>query len=181
VKARKTRFAVCTAKVFRKALVKSEFRRQVVTGGHSTLLAVTPYYPAGKCLLGNEVVEVLEEAYAKRRLPGTAGSTHDARERMPKFQITTHGWSGGENAPLPRHSPYLYPNGTDELSAKRRRLKKEILYIIYSGSVIIETIPPPVFHLRLIFFSVCTVTCRILVLSKTMSLITSKLTNLELL
>jgi len=38
---------------------------QLVSGGHSPLLAVTPVYPAGKCPLGTEVVEVLAEAYAK--------------------------------------------------------------------------------------------------------------------
>ena len=60
---------------------------------------------------------------------------------MPKFQIITHGWSGGEIILLPRHSPYLYPNGTDELSAKRRRLKNEILYVLSSGSVTMATVP----------------------------------------
>ena len=64
---------------------------------------------------------------------------------MPKFQIIIHGWSGGENAPLFRHLPYLYPNGADEFSAKRRGLKEEILYILSSGSDIIETKPPPAF------------------------------------
>ena len=91
---------------------------------------------------------------------------------MPKFQVITHGRSGGENAPLPRLSPYLYPNGTDELSAKLWRLKNEILYILSTGSVIIETMPTHAFLLRLIFFSGCTVTCRIFVPSKTMSLFT---------
>ena len=118
----------------------------------STLLAVTPHYPTGKCRLGAEVIEVLEEAYYERRIPGTARSTHDTREWMPKFRIITHGWSGGENAPLSRHSPYLYPKGTDEFSPKRRRLKKEIQYILSSGSVTMAIVRPP-FLLRLIFFS----------------------------
>jgi len=138
-----------------------------MTGGHSTLLAVTPHYTTGKCRLGTEVGDVLEEANDERRLPGTARSTYDTRELIYKFQIITHGWSGGKNAPLPRHPPYLYPKRTDELSGKCRRLKKGILYILSSGSIIIETIPPPDFLLRLIFFTVCTVTCRNLVPFKT--------------
>jgi len=146
-----------------------------VTGEHSTLLAVTPHYPTVKCLLGAEVVEVLEEAYDDRRLPGTARSTHDKRECIPKFQIITHAWSGGENAPLPRNAPYLYPKGTDELSPKRGRLKNEMRYILSSGSVIMASVPPP-YLLRLMFFSVCTVTVgspdpRII------ALMTSKFTN----
>jgi len=81
----------------------------------------------------------------------------------------------------PHHSPYLYPNGTDVFSANRHLLEKENLYNLFSGSVIIETIQLPTFLLRLFFYSVCTVTCPILVPSKTISLITSKLTNSEVL
>ena len=105
-------------------------------GGHSTLLAVTPDYLAGKFPLGTEVVEFLVEVYAKWRITGNARWSHDVLERMPKFQIITLKWSGGKNALLPCQSPYLYPNGTYVLSAKRRLLKKVILYNLYSGLVI---------------------------------------------
>ena len=105
----------------------------------------------------------------------TASSTHDTRERMPKFQIIIHGWSVGENAPLPRHSPYLYPKGTDEFSAKFRRLKKEILYIFSWVSMTLATVSPP-FLLRLIFFSICTVTVCSPV-QRILALITSNFTN----
>jgi len=74
---------------------------------------------------------------------------------------------------------YLYPNGSDVLSCSRRLLKKEILYNLSSGSVIIETTPPLAFLLRLIFFSVCLVTCSVPVFPKIMSLMTSKLTSYE--
>jgi len=57
-------------------------------------------------------------------------------------------------SPLPTLH-YLYPNGTDVTSANRRLVKNEILYRLSSGSVTIDTVSPP-FHLRLMFFSVCT-------------------------
>jgi len=144
-------------------LVKCHVRRQFLKRGQSNLLTVAPHYPTGICRFGAEVVEVLVEAYDEWRHPGTNRSNYDTRERMPKFQIITHGCSEDENAPLRRHSPYLYPKGTDELSAKHRRLKNEILYNLFWGSVILETISSPAFLLRLIFLSVRTVTCRILV------------------
>ena len=134
------RFAVSTAKVFRHSLVICVVRRQ--KGGHKTLFAVTPHYPTGICQLGTESAEVPEEAFGERRLPGTARSTHDTRERMPIYQFITHGWSGGENTPLPRHSLFSYPNGTDELSAKRRRLKNEIRYVLSSVSLTMARVPP---------------------------------------
>ena len=88
---------------------------------------------------------------------------------MPKFQIITHGWSCGENIPMPRHSPYSYPNGSDEFSANRRRLKNEILYVLSSGSVTMATVRPFLFCL---IFSVCTGTVSSTPVSKTTSLMT---------
>jgi len=73
---------------------------------------------------------------------------------MLEFKIITHGWSGYDMMSFTL--PYLYANGTDVLSPNRRLLKNEILYILSSGSVTMDMIPP--FLLRLIFFSVCTFT-----------------------
>jgi len=59
IKDHEERFAVCTSIVVRYSLVYPEFRRQLMTGGDCTLLAARPDYPAGKCALSTEVVEVL--------------------------------------------------------------------------------------------------------------------------
>jgi len=75
---------------------------------------------------------------------------------------------------------YLYPYGTDVFSSNCRLLKNEFLYNFYSGSVIIDTKPPPAFLLRFIFFDVNTVTCYTSDFSKIISLMTSKLTNCKI-
>jgi len=59
VKDHEARFAVCISKVLRYTIVKSDIRRQLLTGGHSTLLALRLHYSTGKSSLGTEVVEVL--------------------------------------------------------------------------------------------------------------------------
>jgi len=95
---------------------------------------------------------------------------------MPKFQIISPVWSGGENAPLPRYSPCLYPNGTDVLLAKRRHLKKDSIHLIFGFGDYGYSTPP--FLLCSIFLSVCTVTVGSPVpVPRIMSLMTSKFTS----
>jgi len=107
-------------------------------------------------------------------------STHDAREWVHKFQNTTHELSGGKNAALPSHVPYLYPNETEVLSTKRRLMKKDCVYLVFRFRYYITYTHS---RLPIMFdrFSVCTTTCPLSVLSKAMSLITSKLINCEVL
>jgi hypothetical protein len=72
---------------------------------------------------------------------------------------------------------FIYPKGTDELSASLRLLKKEILYILSSGSVIISIRPPAL--LRLILCSVWTFTRSDSVPPNIISRITPRLTVIQ--
>ena len=111
--------------------------------------------------------------------PEPLGS-HYARKGMLVFEISTHGQRMSLMKPLQmikREGNRSYFTRTGQTIIFQSSLQKEILYSLSSGSVIIETRPHP-FLLRLLFFSVCTVTVvRVSpVQAKIMSLFTSKFT-----
>jgi len=126
---------------------------------------------------GTECFEVLQKANAIRRLSWPTGANHQTSKWVLVCEIFNHGWPGCNTALSAVYHPYIYPKVTDKYSNIRRLLKNDILYVLFSGFVILATVHPALL-LRLILCSVCTLTMGS-PSSKIMALISSNFTNFQ--
>ena len=105
---------------------------------------------------------MVHKTQGKRGIARSRRTAHDARERMFEPDVVGH------VNDLFRRSPRVYiPERSDVLSFRRLRFKNDTLYVLSSGSLI-RCAPPSIF-LRLILFSVRTITVSSSFLFKIMS------------